>query len=964
MDKSIYSLIKEEYIKELDIKAYHLEHIKSGAEVLCLKCKDDNKAFGAAFKTPPSDNTGVPHILEHGVLGGSRKYKTKEPFMNLAQSSMATFLNAATYPDKTVYPIASRNAEDFKNLADVYLDAVFYPDINNEKIFRQEAWRHDIAKKEDPIRYKGVVYSEMLGAMSSPIGQLFNEINKHLFKDTPYAYESGGLPENIPDLSFAEYKAFHKKYYHPSNARLYLYGDLDFAAFLDYLDKDYLSKFDKTDVNPQIPLQEPFAEPKSVKTKYSIGVNEDPQDKSYAALSLVLNTYKDYKDNMILNVLVDSLFNSQAGPIKTAIEEAHLAQDHFTFADLNKQNSLSVILINTNEEKAKQLKPLLEKTLKELVSEGIDRDLLLASLNRIEVSLRELNHSKNAGVAYLSKSLNSWLYGGDPIAALKYEDLINSLRNELDSSIWEDFIQEKLLDNPHKLEIIAEPVPGLAAKQQVETAKKLAEYKASLSNEELDALIAKNQELYKWQETPDSPELKASIPSLSLKDLDTKLPKLPNEVSKEGKATLLKHALATNGINYLLYSFSFKHIEQDDLYLVSILNTLLGKLATKNFSHQELSKELALVSSGLGFRTRVATKLETNEPILRFEVSTKSLEADNSRLIDLITEVLKNTEFDNYERIKDILDAELVNYQEAIAGRGNTYGLTRVYSKFDLQSLLADKLAGIDYYFKLKDLLSNFEERKADLSQRLEDLSRKLFRTNNLIISLTASKEDMQVFSDTALEILDSLEDKAYEPAEYKLEDRPEREAICTTSNVNYVCQAYDYKELSHLDYEGSMVVMANMLSSDFMHNMIRAKGGAYGNAINVNRRGGIACTSYRDPNIKYSLDTYKILGDWLINNDFSKKDIEEYIIGSMNSFNPVLTPRRAGRMAYTRYLTGLTQAKVEQNLAEALATDETDLANYGQVLNEAMAKDTYVVIGNAEQIKEQKDLFTKIIEL
>ena len=962
--KSIYRLNQEDNIPEIQTKSYQYTHIKTGAEILFLENDDENKTFGIGFKTPPTDDTGIPHILEHCVLAGSRKYKTKEPFMNLVQSSMATYLNALTYPDKTIYPIASRNMQDFKNLTDVYLDAVFYPAVyDEEKIFRQEGWRYDLPNKDAEMTYKGVVYSEMRGAYSSPDRVVYSTLTAELFPDTPYALESGGEPYTIADLEVEDYLDFHKTLYHPNNAKIYVYGDLDINEFLEYLDAEYLSNFDMFEVDPEIPFQEAFAEAKELESVYSLAPDEDTEGKTYAAWGVGLNTYEDIKANFILEVLTEALFDSQSAPVKLAIEAAELGQDFYAMTDLNQQGALAAILVNTTPEKGKQLTEIIEKTLTELVAQGIDRKLLEAALNDLEFNLREMNNSGNSGIRYFSKVLLTWLYGGDPVDSLKYADIIAELRSEIDSNIWEDFVQDKFISNTHKVSLVVEPQLGLNAEKDAKVAEKLAAYKASLTETEIDELVEQNQALYHWQETEDSPEAKATIPTLKLADLDVKVPNPPCVVEMHEDHTILKHDIFTSGINYVNFSFDLSHIKQEDLFYVSILASLLAKVDTAKYKYSELATLSSLISGGINFSPALYSKVDSDEVELKFEVRTKIIDEKDTRVYELIEEIIHNTIFSDHKRIKEVLDAELVNTLQAITNRGDNYATIRLASSFNLLSTMHEQIVGIDYYLNLKDLLSKFEERSAEFTEKLNNVYSQVFKNSGLIVSLTTDGEKMDTLLESTTALTKALSLSRHEAREWKIIEQEGNEAFKLSSNVNYVVKGFDYKELGY-EYKGDMVVMANMLRSNQMHVLIRAKGGAYGNAIRISREGTFIASTYRDPNIDYTLDVYDDLGNWLLEGDFSQSDLDEYIIGSVNNFDPVLSPSAQGNFAYSRFVKGSKYEDEVQLLEDALTANVQAVSEYGKLMNEVMERGKYIVVGNPESIDNASATFDKIINL
>ncbi|AVM42315.1 insulinase family protein [Fastidiosipila sanguinis] len=963
MNKFGFTLLKHEKIDELNIESFQFIHDKSGAELLYLKAKDDNKAFGVGFKTPPYDDTGLPHILEHAVLAGSRKYKTKEPFMNLVQSSMATYLNASTYPDKTIYPIASRNIQDFRNLMDVYLDAVFYPAIyDEEKIFRQEGWRYDIANVEDPIEYKGVVFSEMRGVYSSPISLIDKELDRALFPDTPYKYESGGDPYTIYDLEIEDYLNFHKKYYHPANSKMYLYGDLDIDEFLQYIDTEYLSNFDKIEIDTEIPIQPKFNNSVEKNIEISIGKAEDPQDKNYAAWGVAFNTFVDYEENAMINILLDTLFNSQSAPVRLAVEAENLGEDYFAYSDCNQENAVKVYLVNASLENANKFSELIEKTLEKVVEEKIDRTALQASINRLEFNLKEMNTGSNTGVNYFSRVLKSWLYGDDPINSLRYADLLKHLNESLESDVWENLVKSKFLDNKHKVSMLAKAIPGLNAEKDAEVSSELAEYKASLSEEDLENLVNKNQELYKWQEQDDSPEKKATIPTLNIEDIEVDVPKLNYDIEEHDNYTVIENHVVTSGVNYVIYSFDLNHIDSCDLPYVRILSNLLGTVNTKSYKYTDLDSKIALSSGGFSYNPNVYTKIDDTVD-LRFEVFAKTLDLEANDWTKVLAEILLSSDFKDEKRILEVLNMEASNEYESIVGNGNRYASLRLSSRLNETGYVNEQLKGVSYYQVLKNIVDNFSSEKDALIEKLSEISKVIFNKNNLLITVGAEEKAIKEFKNNAEVFVDNLFEDVYTPAKRELGQRRYNEAIKIDSNVNYVVKGGSFEKYKE-NYEGDMVVMTSMISSDYMHNMIRAKGGAYGNALKMNKLKEVIASSYRDPNIKYTLDIYDTLGDHLKNLEIPKKSLDEYIIGAINHFNPVLNPTGLTYLANVEHLTGETYEDRKRDLESALNTDLEKMQKYGEVLANTINNGNYVVIGNAEAIENNKELFDEIINI
>jgi Zn-dependent M16 (insulinase) family peptidase len=963
--KNVHGFILEEEtnLPELKAKTYRLTHEKTGADVLFIQNEDKNRVFGIGFTTPQDNSTGVPHIIEHCVLNGSRKYKTKEPFMDLARSSLATFLNAMTFSDKTIYPIASRNEQDYRNLMDVYLDAVFYPGLyEDERVFRQEGWRYQITAKDEPMTYSGVVYNEMRGAYSSPLDVLYRSMEKNLFPDTHYANDSGGDPYVIPELTYEGFKNFHKRYYSPSNAKIFFYGDLDLDYYLYYLNDDYLSHFDRIDVDTSIKTQAPFEGLRKVHDYYSLSKDEDPTDKDYLGLGYVVTDYTNLKESLMLDVVVDALFDSPTAPVRLALEEAGLAQDVSAFSDHVNQGYMALLLQNTGSGAVDKLVPLVEKTLQDLVDHKIDRKLLEASLNRIEYSLREGGSFPTKGILYFIKVFESWNYGADPLDSLRYEDILARTRESLETDLWEKFIEEKFLKNPHKLLLHLEAKPGLNAEKDQKVLDKLQAYKTSLTDEELEQLIQKNLDLAAWQSQADTAEAKATIPQLSLEDINQDLPNPPCELKQEGHDLILRHPIFTSDISYGLLSFPLDHIDLEDFFYVQFLADSLGLVDTENYSYKDLGVAVYLASGGIQVSPALYRDKEKQIKAV-MEVSWKTLPEEEATWPDLVYEIIAGSKFTDEKRLLDLIRMQLVNLEQAILGRGDNYAFTRALSHVSLSYAMSDAMGGVAYYLRLKQLRDNFETEKENFIRKLTAIYQLIFSRGGVVASLTTEGESLDQLEALTSQLLTKLEWAEKKPVERTFEALKVSEGIQASSNVQYVVKAFDYEKLGY-DYNGQFEVLSLILGRDFLHNQIRAAGGAYGNSLSIRSNGGIGATSYRDPHLERSLEVYDRMGQWLRDQNLSQDEIDQYIIGSVNRFDPPVTPAALGKLAYVRYLTGKTVEDQKAYLEQAMATTEDSIKAYADLLDKAMEEKLICVIGNSDKVKASQDVFDRMLSL
>lgn len=960
-----FKLLEESKIEELDSIGRLFQHEKSGARLLQIENDDDNKVFSIGFRTPPTDSTGVPHILEHCVLSGSRKYTTKEPFMDMVKGSLQTFINAMTFPDKTLYPVASRNEKDFFNLMDVYLDAVLYPKIYEIKdIFMQEGWHHEIFNKEDKITYKGVVYNEMKGAYSSPETILQENIGKSLFPDTPYQYSSGGNPDVIPDLSYEEFLDFHKSLYHPSNSYIYLYGNGDLKEQLSHIDENYLANFDKMEVDSHIEKQEAFTSRNEVRDYYPISMDDDDKDKTYLSLNFVLGESSDLKNSLTNSIISKILIESEAAPLKKALLDASIGEDIFPASEGGLQSGFGIVAKNTSIEKKDLFKETIFNSLNILVEEGIDKDLIEASINIVEYDLREASKFPTRGIIYNIFALDSWLYDGNPISYLKYGDIIRELREDINSNYFEVYIKDKFINNPHSSLVIIEPKKGLGEEKEKALEMKLEEYKKSLTEEELDALILENKKLKEMQLSDDTEEAKATIPKLAISDVDPKVEEIPQEVIKEDDLTILFHDIFTSKIAYLDLYFDTSMVEEEDIPYINLLSGLLGKMDTKTKSYGDLSNDIYVNTGGIDFQSLALIKEGEEESFdPKIVIKGKAIGDNIPKLMELILELIKDTKIEDHGRIKELLLQMKSRMEMGIINRGNAVVAGRVSSYFSPHGKYMEQLTGLDFYWFLSDLIENFDIKKEELISNLNKVFNMIFNKNNLIISFTGDEEDFSIVKDNLNLITERLNKEEIVAQEYKFKEEGLNEGILSPSNVQYVSKGYDFKKLGY-DYDGSMRVLATILNGDYLHNRIRAQGGAYGAGISLERSGGLTTYSYRDPNLKETLNVYDKMSEFVESLNLSESELTQFIIGTMARLEPAMTSHGKGQLATIRYISGITLEDVQKTRDEVLGTSLEKLKSFAPLLADTMKEDYLCVLGNESKIKENKELFKNIIKL
>ena len=956
-----YKLIEEKYIDEVASNCKVYTHIKTGARVLTLENNDDNKAFGIGFRTPPERGNGVCHIVEHCVLSGSRKFKTKEPFMDLIKSSLQTFLNAMTFPDKTIYPVSSRNEKDFYNLMDVYLDAVFHPAIyEEEKIFLQEGWHYELKDKEDDLKYNGVVYNEMKGVYSASENLVSDAMVFALHEDSSYGVDSGGDPKLIPSLSYEEFKDYHKKYYHPSNSYIYLYGNQNMEDALDFIDKNYLQDFDKAEINSEIILNDEIKKTKDVEITFSASKEEMKDKIDYLSKGWTLGYADSKMDVFMRDFLAELLIDAQGGPLKKAIFDAGLAEDVYSETSSSLPLDLSIVLKNTEADKKDEFLKLLRESLEKLVEEGIDKDLLEATLNKFEFIFREGGGTQKAIIYYI-RALNSWLYDQSPLDALYYNDVLSEVKEKLNDGFVENYIKEKLLDNEYSVNLVARPELNKNHREEEELKKELQELKAKMSDEEIEEIVKKSRDLEEYQNQEDSQENKDTIPSLELSDIDDKVTEYPVEEDKLGDVVYLKTHQETNGIVYTTLSHDISFIEKEEMETMSLLLSLIGLIDTKNYTYEELNNEIYKATGGISFNPSVYVDAKDKEKyVLRMNIKMKSTADKLGRGLEIIDEIMNNSLLDSKKRIKELLNILKSRIESTMLQNGHQFIISILKSYYSRVDDIQSHIGGLNYYDFMRDLVENFEEKWEDFEKESEKIYEKLFVRDNLIISTAGNLEDLNKIKPELEKYINSLEVKNIKPADYEFERNNKKEGLYTTSNVVYVSKGYDLEDLG-LKYRGDLTVLANILNSSYLHNEIRAKGGAYGGGITIGRSGDMATYSYRDPNLKNTVRVYDSIGSFVENVKMSEEDLKNFIIGSMNSFDPLLSPEQVGDINLSRFITGLKVEDLEKSKKEALETNLEKLNSYGKIFDEAMKKNYLTAFGSENIIRDGEDLFKEI---
>lgn len=963
-----YECIEEREVPDLESVGYLLRHKKSGARVMVLSNEDSNKVFSIGFRTPPSDSTGVPHIMEHSVLCGSREFPTKDPFVELVKGSLNTFLNAMTYPDKTVYPVASCNLQDFKNLMHVYMDAVFYPNIYQRKqIFMQEGWHYELESAEDTLQYNGVVYNEMKGAFSSPEDMLDRETYNSLYPDTPYAKESGGDPEDIPSLTYEQFLDFHRKYYHPSNSYIYLYGDCDMEERLNWLDESYLSHFDQVLVDSSIPLQKPFEKTVELTQSYSVTEEEPLEDHTYLAYNCVIDKSTDRNLYLAFQILEYSLLLAPGAPLKQTLLDRKIGKDILsTYENGIFQPYFSVIAKNANVEDKEAFLNTIREVLEEIVKNGMNQKALEAGINYYEFKYREADFgSYPKGLMYGLQAYDSWLYDEtEPFMHICANETFAFLKEQINKGYFEKLIEKYLLQNPHSSVVIVVPEKGLTGKKDKILADSLKAYKESLSSNEIEELIKNTRELKKYQEEPSTQEELKTIPMLEIKDIETKAEPLINEsVSKNGISYLF-HETYTNGIGYLKILFDMKKVPDDLLPYAGLLKTILGLVNTKNYSYGDLFNEINRNSGGISWGVSSYPNIKRlDEYLATFEVSAKMLQEKTGFVFDMIKEMVLTSCLDDEKRLREILAMLKSRMQMSLVSSGHATAVSRALSNCSEINYFSEVVSGISFYRFVEDIDLHFEDRKTVLIQNLKEVSSYIFCRDLMMIDFTGSKEFFEEIQKSAIGILDALEQSKGPDVKRDFHLTHENEGFKTASQVQYVAMAGNFRKAG-LQYNGALKVLRVIMGYDYLWNQIRVQGGAYGAMNSFSRIGDGYFASYRDPNLQKTIDVYQKAAEYVRNYSVEPRDMTKYIIGTISDMDTPLTPKAKGSRSLVAYLGNCQIEDIQKERDEVLSANEESIRALAPLVEAVISQDHLCVIGKEDAIKENQGLFNKIENL
>ncbi len=953
--------IKE--IKEINNKLYFFKHKKNGAELIYFENDDINKVFTIGFKTLPEDSCGTPHILEHSVLNGSRKYPCKEPFMELVKGSLKTFINAMTASDKTMYPVASTNQKDFMNLMDVYLDAVLYPKIyDTEEIFLQEGWHHEIFNKEDDVIFNGVVYNEMKGAFSSPESIIYRKIQGVLNPDNCYSFESGGDPDVIPELSYEKFLNFHRRYYHPSNSYIALYGDLDLDAALKKIDNEYLSNFDLLKIDTDIPLQKPFLEAVENKDFYPVGQEDSLDNKTYVCHGYSVGNVKDATTNMGIGLLSNILIDMEGAPLKEALLEAGLGQDVFSIHDNSiQQPILSFVVKNTNEAEKDRIAQIINDTLAKLVKEGIDKKLIEAVINSHEFQLRESDtRGYPKGLMYQMMAFNGWMHCDDPKLYLEFEDILTYIRKAAQDGYFEQLIQEYILNNKHQAVILLLPKKGLTEEKNNKLKESLADYKKTLTDADLDKLIAKNEKLRLRQQTPDTEEELAKIPHIELSDISPSPLPVDFTVAQEDDFKYLEVDSPTNKISYVRLDFNAKVLEREDWNWLGLLDTLLTKVDTKNYLYNELSNEIHINLGAFSTNCDFTPAQEgRNDYSITFKVFIKSLLSKIDFIPKFLEEILLKSKFDNKNRIQQVIREIKSRLEMMMLQTGHVLAINQGRAQLRAEYDFANETSGYRFYKFICDLEKNFDDKFTCIGEKLSEVSKKIFQ-KGFILGIAGEKEDNIAVKNEVAKFVEKLAPAKADLPKIAFQKSHKHIALTAPINVQYTGLINDYEEVG-MKYKGSITVINNILSSEYLYNNIRVQGGAYGAILAFGDGGHFSLVSYRDPNLARTYKVYEGIPEFLKNYHASEAEMTKQIIGSVANNDIPQSPRMLLDTSFHFNYANITPEYRLKYRTQLLNTSVEDVRAEADYFLKAMENGIRVTTGSNAKIQEDKEFFDHI---
>jgi Zn-dependent M16 (insulinase) family peptidase len=953
-----FKLLEKRFVKEVNADCLYFRHVKSGARLFKIAAQDKNKFFSIAFKTDPESDCGTPHIMEHSVLNGSKNFPVKSPYDEMRKGSLSTFMNAFTGDDLTCYPIASMNEKDYFNLMHVYLDAVFNPRIYDDpRILEQEGWHYEMENVNGPIMYNGVVYNEMKGAFSNPTRELNYQIYKNLFPDNGYRFTAGGYPTEIPKLSYNEFKNYHRKYYHPANSYILLYGNEDLSKELAFIDKEYLSNYNPAPVPATFPIQKPFSTMKVATSQYPAAEGNETENQTYLTLSFVAGLNTDRALVMALNTVGDVLINQESAPVRLALQEAGIGKDVSASVDELQQNVFQITVQNANSTDKDRFRDIVLQTLRDAVVKGVDKKAVEGSINRAEFLLREGN-TPQKGLVYNFQILPGWFFADDPYLTLEYEKPLKKVKTALETNYLESIIQNYIIDNPHSLLLSMEPKTGLEKENNARIEKELKDYEKILTVRDKELLVNETKELIAYQKKEDPPEALKTIPVLNLNDVNREASWYSVNEMRITDVPVLYYDDFTNNIVYVRFLFDMRVLPQKLIPYAALLTEVLGSQNTDDFTYGELDKELNINTGGFNaFTINFFVNQDDNSFIPKFVINSKAMNVKLNKMFDLTEEIVNHTRLTDITRLKAIIIRHQSQLSEQVKQNGFNYAQTRLISYFNNSGMFDELTNGFEYYWFVTKLANNFDGMQEEIADNLVKTAKLIFTRENLIASVTCGKDDYQIYSNNLKNFINALPDDKAEYQDWKFNPESRNEGFLTPSKVQYVIEGYNFKKLGY-NWNGKILVLNRMLSRDFLHNRVRVVGGAYGGFSTFNQNGLVLFNSFRDPNLKETLDNYNAITDYLDNLNFSENEVTKYIIGTISAIDNPITPSQKGNIAVKNYLEKTSKADVQRERNEVLSTTLNDIKQMKKMMGDVLSKNAFCVYGNEEKIQSQKDLF------
>ncbi len=968
---SSYTLLHHEYLSDIDSMGLVFLHNKSGARVCVISGDDEDKLFCAAFRTPPESSTGVPHIIEHTVLCGSKNFPSRDPFMQLVKGSLNTFINAMTYPDKTVYPVSSCNAKDFDNLMHVYLDAVFYPNIYKHKeIFMQEGWHYEIESPEDELKINGIVYSEMKGALSNPSDLIYEELQQAMFPDNTYGVNSGGDPKVIPTLTYEEYLDFHRRYYHPANSYIFLYGDMDVEEKLCFMDEQYLSRFDRAEIDSHIEPQKPFGGLRRLSKPYSVSADDDGEGKYYYGYGVACGDITDAEQALAWEVLSDVLLYSPGAPVKQALLDAGIGRDiSGGYSDHMLQPVFEVIAKNADGGREEDFCRVICEALCRQVEQGISKKSLLAAVNIREFRYREADFEGTPkGLVYALDILQNWLYGDEDIfARMKGGALYASLKKKIDTDYYEGLIKQYLLSEDHAALLTLVPTPGLLEEQNEALRASLAEKKAAMSEEDLAAAVADTAALIAYQSAEPTEEELNCIPSLMREDIPRRAPEYCNEERRMGDIPVLYHDLNTNGISYIKLLFPLPEIPADDLPYLGILGRVLGRIDTKHHRFQDLSDEIKIHTGGIGFELATYPVYgKADETKAFYEVTLHAIGDEVVYGFSLMEEIITDSIFGDTKRLKEILGQIVSAKQSRLQSSGHAAAIDRARSYYSKRGHFKDQLSGITAYQRLKTVLAEFDSEKDTLVLALQKLTAAIFRKDGMWVDVAADADGYRALERSLAPFTAAL-DKMEHPdlgtvAEPELKRK--NEGFMLPVSVQYVGRCGNLIDAGYR-YSGVLHVLAGALNCEYLYNAIRVRGGAYGCGCGFSSdTGDVIFYSYRDPNCKATDRVYRSVADYVRSWQVDEGELTKYVIGAFSDFERPLSPAQKAARSLYAYISGKTYADLQREREEMLQVTAEEFKAAAEIFDAVIGQNYICTIGSEEKLREDSEMFGTLLTL